>query len=107
MILIRFSFRFSGIHTEFRTFCGTQQALGLTIRMAPQYESLPLVTNYGTGKLEDSPPGNSNVRRVSSIPEELGPTPQKGTASVVNVSVNMAKTAGKLSCTATVIFSAT
>lgn len=72
--------------------------------MAPQYESLPLVTNYGTGNLEHSPPGNSNVRRVSSISEELGPTEQKGTASVVNVSINMAKTAGKLRHTATVVF---
>ena len=59
--------------------------------MAPQYdESLPLVT-------EDSRPGKSKIRRVSSIQEELGPTAQKGTASVFNVGVNMAKTAGKKS----------
>lgn len=55
--------------------------------MAPQYdESLPLIT-------EDSRPGKSKIRRVSSIQEELGPTAQKGTASVFNVGVNMAKTA--------------
>lgn len=72
--------------------------------MAPQYEALPLVTNYGTGNPEDSPQGNNNVRHVSSISEELGPTAQKGTASVVNVSINMAKTAGKLRHTATVVF---
>ena len=62
--------------------------------MAPQYESLPLITKYGTNKVEASRPGRNKIRRVSSIEKELGPTAQKGTASAFNVGINLAKTAG-------------
>jgi len=61
--------------------------------MAPQYESLPLTTEYGTNQLKASRPGQNKIRRVSSIQKELGPAAQKGTASAFNVGVNLAKTA--------------
>ncbi len=62
--------------------------------MAPQYESLPLVTDYGATSVESSGASEAKIRRISSIQEELGSTSQKGTASVINVGINMAKTAG-------------
>jgi hypothetical protein len=62
--------------------------------MAPQYESLPLITKYGSDQLKSSRPGQNKMRRVSSIQKELGPTAQRGTASTFNVGINLAKTAG-------------
>jgi len=54
--------------------------------MAPRYEALPIVTEYGTEQLED-------VRRVSSIQKNFGLAAQKGTSSAFNVGINLAKTA--------------
>mmetsp|Transcript_25394 Transcript_25394/g.53523 ORF Transcript_25394/g.53523 Transcript_25394/m.53523 type:complete len:511 (-) Transcript_25394:193-1725(-) len=57
--------------------------------MAPQDESLPLIGNHGFDR-----PGQKKMKRVSSIAKELGPeATQKGKASVVNVGMNLAKTA--------------
>lgn len=64
--------------------------------MAPHYEceSLPLITEYDGNKVEASGHGRNKIRRVSSIQKELGPISQNGTASVFNVGINLAKTAG-------------
>jgi hypothetical protein len=62
--------------------------------MAPQSESLPLITESGTDHIEASRSGQKRTRRVSSIQKELGPASQKGTASPFNVGINLAKTAG-------------
>mmetsp|Transcript_2367 Transcript_2367/g.4991 ORF Transcript_2367/g.4991 Transcript_2367/m.4991 type:complete len:492 (-) Transcript_2367:1361-2836(-) len=61
--------------------------------MAPQHESLPLVTDYGTANVKGSGANGMKMRQVSSIQKELGPSAQKGTASVFNVGINLAKTA--------------
>lgn len=61
--------------------------------MAPQSESLPLITESGTDHIEASRSGQKRTRRVSSIQKELGPASQKGTASPFNVGINLAKTA--------------
>ena len=54
--------------------------------MAPQDESLPLVDKHGSGGFK---------RSLSSIQLNLGPESHKGTASLLNVGINLAKTAGK------------
>ena len=60
--------------------------------MASQEELLPLIGNHGFDR-----PGQKKMKRVSSIAQELGPeATQKGKASVVNVGINLAKTAGKI-----------
>lgn len=64
------------------------------LKMAPQHESLPLVTDYGAANVKGSGANGMKMRRVSSIQKELGPSAQKGTASVFNVGINLAKTAG-------------
>jgi len=61
--------------------------------MAREYESLPLITKCGTDQLKASRPVQNKIRRVSSIQKELGPEAQKGTASALNVGINLAKTA--------------
>jgi len=61
--------------------------------MAPQCESLPLVTEYGTDQMEAYRSGRKEIRNASSIQDELGLTAQKGTASAINVGINLAKTA--------------
>lgn len=63
--------------------------------MAPQHESLPLIGKYASGRLKASRPGQNKIRRISSIQKELGPEAQKGTASLFDVGINLAKTAGK------------
>ena len=58
--------------------------------MSP-YESMPLVSgNQKYGRYH-----KSKMKRVSSIAKELGPEAHKGTASLLNVGINMSKTAGK------------
>jgi amino acid permease len=61
--------------------------------MAPHDESMPLIGKYGSGKLKPSQPGVNKLKRVSSISQELGPETLKGTSSLLNVGINLAKTA--------------
>ncbi|VEU41290.1 unnamed protein product [Pseudo-nitzschia multistriata] len=61
--------------------------------MAHEDESSPLVGGHCYGRLKPSQPGQKNIKRVSSIAKELGLGSQKGKASVVNVGINLAKTA--------------
>jgi len=63
--------------------------------MAPQHETLPLIGKYASGRLKASRPGQNKIRRISSIQKELGPEAQKGTASLIDVGINLAKTSGK------------
>ena len=65
------------------------------LKMAPQHETLPLVADYGTAGVEGSGTRRMKLRRVSSIQEQLGSSTQKGTASMFDVGINLAKTAGK------------
>jgi hypothetical protein len=68
--------------------------------MSP-HESVPLVF----GKHKNGISHRSKMRRVSSIAKELGPEAQKGTASLLNVGINMSKTAGKKNINGIIIHS--
>lgn len=61
--------------------------------MSSNFESLPLTTKYGTGQLEASSLDQKEIRNDNSIGKEFRTTAQKGTASRLNVGINLAKTA--------------
>ena len=63
--------------------------------MSSNFESLPLTTKYGTGQLKASSLDEKEIRKDSSFGKELRTTAQKGTASTLNVGINLAKTAGR------------